>query len=70
MSRGDFCFIVALLSLAVISFLPWTRNMQWAGMSMLGWMMALLMVLSPSIALLRVIKERNQSTPPREEVER
>ena len=68
MSRGDVCFMVTLLTLAVVSFLPWTRNAQWAGMSMLGWMMALLMVLSPTIALVRVIGERNKSVLRREEV--
>ena len=69
MSRGDVCFMVALLALVVVSFLPWTRNAQWAGMSMLGWMMALLMVLSPTIALTRLIRERNKSVLRREEVE-
>lgn len=61
MSRGDLCFLVALLALAVVSFLPWIRDAQWAGMSMLGWMMALLMVLSPTVALVRVIGERRRS---------
>ncbi len=69
MSRGDFCFVVALLVLALVSFLPWARSAQWAGMSMLGWMMALLMVLSPTIALVRVIGERSRSASRREEVE-
>ena len=58
MPRGDVWFIVVLLALAVVSFLPWTRGAQWAGMSMLGWMMVLLMLLSPTLALLRVIGDR------------
>jgi hypothetical protein len=70
MSRGDLCFIVVLLALAVVSFLPWTRNMQWAGMSMLGWMMVLLMVLSPTLALVRVIGDRTRSASRREETRR
>ena len=69
MSRGDVCFMVTLLALAMVSFLPWTRNAQWAGMSMLGWMMALLMVFSPTIALVRFVGERNKAALRREEVE-
>jgi hypothetical protein len=61
--------MVALLALAVVSFLPWTRNAQWAGMSMLGWMMALLMVLSPIIALVRLIGDGSKAALRREEVE-
>ena len=57
-SRGDLGFMVALLALVLVSFLPWTRDAQWAGMSMLGWMMALLMVISPTIALVRLFAER------------
>ena len=56
MTRGDFLFILGLLLFAVVSFLPVTREARWAGMSMLGWMMAALMVLSPSIALARLIR--------------
>ena len=52
--RGDLVFIVVLLLFAVVSFLPWSREVEWAGMAMLGWMMAILMVLSPIIALIRL----------------
>jgi hypothetical protein len=57
-SRGDVAFIVILLVFAVVSFLPWSRESAWAGMDMLGWMMAILMVLSPVIALIRLRQER------------
>ncbi len=57
MPRGDLGFIVALLTLAVVSFLPAVRDAEWAGMSMLGWMMAGLMVASPVIALVRLLSE-------------
>ena len=60
MSRGDLLFIVTLLVFAVVSFLPWSRDVEWAGMAMLGWMMAILMVLSPTIALLRLLREADQ----------
>jgi len=58
-SRGDVAFIVILLVFAVVSFLPWSRESAWAGMDMLGWMMAILMVLSPVIALIRLRQERS-----------
>ena len=57
MSRGDLLFIVTLLVFAVVSFLPWSRDAYWSGMAMLGWMMAILMVLSPAIALIRLLRE-------------
>ena len=60
--RGDLVFIVVLLVFAVVSFLPWSREYQWAGMAMLGWMMAILMVLSPVIALIR-LKRRSGGAP-------
>ncbi len=60
MPRGDFAFIVVLLVVAVVSFLPWSREAEWAGMAMLGWMMAGLMVLAPIIALIRLAGSRGQ----------
>ena len=62
MSRGDLLFIVTLLAFAVVSFLPWSRDAEWAGMAMLGWMMAILMVLSPTIALVRLLREADRRT--------
>ena len=54
MARGDLAFVVILLILAVVSFLPWSRSAEWGGMAMLGWMMAGLMVVAPLIALVRL----------------
>lgn len=65
MPRGDFAFIVVLIVVAVVSFLPWSREAEWAGMAMLGWMMAGLMVLAPVIALIRLARSgggRDQET--------
>ena len=56
MPRGDLAFIVVLLVMAVVSFLAWSREAEWAGMAMLGWMMAGLMVLAPIIALVRLAR--------------
>jgi hypothetical protein len=69
MSRADICFIVALLTFAFVSFLPWSRHVVWSGMVMLGWMMVLLMILSPTIELLRVAAERSASKPSSREIE-
>ena len=55
MKIGDLLFIVLLLGFSFVSFLPWSRVHTWYGMAALGWMMALLMVLSPTIALARLI---------------
>ncbi len=60
MSRGDLLFVVTLLLFALVSFLPWSRDAEWAGMAMLGWMMAALMVLSPAIALVRLFREKRR----------
>ena len=60
MSRGDLGFIAALMTLAVVAFLPVVREAEWAGMSMLGWMMAGLMVFSPVIALVRLMSESGE----------
>lgn len=54
MSLGDKLFIGVLLVFSFVSFLPWSRSISWAGMAMQGWMMALLMVLSPAIAIGRL----------------
>ena len=69
MPWGDICFLAMLLVLATVSFLPWVRVAEWAGMSMLGWMMALMMVFSPLIALIRVLWKRRRSAKSLEEVE-
>ena len=60
--RGDLVFIAILLVFAFVSFLPWSRESAWAGMDMLGWMMAILMVLSPVIALIRLQQERSAAS--------
>ena len=63
MPVGDALFIIALLVFSFVSFLPWSQRTTWNGMAMLGWMMALLMVLSPSIALFRLLVTDRTQTP-------
>jgi hypothetical protein len=58
MSRGDLAYVVIIISVAVIAFLPWAREIHFAGVALVGWLMALLMVISPVIALVRIAQER------------
>lgn len=65
MSRGDAIYLIALLVLAAVSFLPFTREVEVGGMALLGWAMAALMVLSPVVALVRLWRGRRSSEEPR-----
>ncbi|MBI4474531.1 MAG: hypothetical protein HY646_17810 [Acidobacteria bacterium] len=56
---GDAWYLAVLLAVVVISFLPQTRAVQVAGMSLFGWMMSGLMVIAPLVALVRLILERD-----------
>jgi hypothetical protein len=58
MPRGDRWFLLTIIIFSIISFLPWTQKMHVAGMALLGWLMAALMILSPTIALIRLIRHR------------
>jgi hypothetical protein len=55
MPRGDRWYLLVIIIFSFISFLPWTQRIHVAGMALFGWLMAALMVLSPAIALLRLI---------------
>ena len=58
LSPGDIAYVVAVLAIAVVAFLPWARDVSWAGVALLGWLMAGLMVAAPVIALVRIVSER------------
>jgi hypothetical protein len=58
-SRGDFFYIVIILIFAFAAFLPWSHRIYLGGMALFGWLMAALMVLSPSIALFRHLSRRH-----------
>ena len=62
MPRGDRWYLVALILFSVIAFLPWWREMYVAGMSVFGWLMAILMVFSPTVALLLFRWERKRGS--------
>ncbi len=56
MPRGDRWYLIIIILLSFISFLPWTQGIQVAGMALFGWLMAALMMLSPTIALIRLLR--------------
>ncbi len=60
MRRGDVVYLVLVIVFAVVSLLPWAREVDVGGMVLLGWLMAALMVLSPVIALVRIARERRE----------
>jgi len=58
MPSGDRWFLLTIIVFSIISFLPWMQKIKISGMALFGWMMAALMVLSPAIALLRLLRQR------------
>ena len=58
MSPRDRAFILAVLVFAIIAFYPDFQEIQVAGMSLFGWLMAALMVFSPLFALLHFWLDR------------
>ena len=61
-SRGDFLYIIVILIFSFIAFLPWSHQIYLGGMALFGWLMAVLMVLSPAIALVRYLSHPNRKT--------
>ena len=61
MLKGDRWYLLALLLFSIVAFLPWWREMYVAGMSVFGWLMAILMVFSPAIALIIFRWERKSA---------
>ena len=51
MRRGEAKVLLVLIAFSAFSFLPMWRSVEFAGMAMFGWLMAALMVLSPTLAL-------------------
>jgi hypothetical protein len=62
MRRAECWFLVLLLAFSAGSFLPWWREIHLAGMSLFGWWMAALMVLSPLGALLIFFFEKKDAS--------
>lgn len=66
LSPGDIAYVIAVLAFAVVAFLPWARDISFAGVALIGWLMAMLMVAAPLIALVRIASEKR---PPRDGAE-
>lgn len=66
MAKGEVALLAGLICYAVIAFLPVWRTVELGGMAVFGWMMALLMVVAPVLALLifrrsdRVVNETQE----------
>ena len=63
MHKSELWFLVSLILFSAASFLPMWRDIYVAGMSLFGWWMAALMILSPMGALLVFLYERKRSDP-------
>ena len=59
MNKGDGTYLIAVLIFAFVAFLPWSYRIQFSGMALFGWLMAALMVFSPTVALIRFLLGRN-----------
>ena len=54
-------FLILLVVFAAGSFLPWWRDLDVAGISISGWWIAALMIVSPVAALLIFVFERSRN---------
>jgi membrane protein YqaA with SNARE-associated domain len=61
MSKTERLLLVALVAVSAASFLPMWREIYIAGMSLFGWWMAALMILSPVGALAVFFSERKRA---------
>lgn len=61
MRRADRWYLLGLCTFAVVAFHPAWREPQFANISLFGWLMAALMVLSPMAALALFLRERRGS---------
>lgn len=61
MERREAYALLFLVALSVFSFVPAWREIELAGMAVFGWLMALLMVVSPALALFVFVRGRRRS---------
>jgi hypothetical protein len=58
MDRVEAATLLFLVAFSLFSFLPAWRTTEVAGLAVFGWLMAILMVLSPTLALLVFRRKR------------
>ena len=59
MRRGEAATLAFLIGFAAFAFLPAWRTVELGGMAVFGWLVAALMVLSPTLALLTFLSARS-----------
>ncbi len=60
MKKGDLSYLISILLFAFVAFLPWSHHIEVAGMVLFGWLLALLMVFSPTIAFIHLLLDRKE----------
>ena len=60
MGSGDRWYLLAITFYSVVAFMPWARTVEVGGMAVFGWLMAILMVFSPAIALVQLFIRRKR----------
>ena len=60
MDRAEAAVLVFLILFSTLAFLPVWRSIELAGMAVFGWLMALLMIASPVLALLVFFARRRR----------
>jgi hypothetical protein len=58
MKRREAALLLFLVAFSAFSFLPVWRTAEVAGLAVFGWLMAILMVVSPTLALLGFRRRR------------
>ena len=58
MDSGDRWYLLAITIFSVLAFMPWARMV--GGMALFGWLMAILMIFSPAIALVQLFIRRKR----------
>ena len=56
MDRGEKLTLAFLIIFSAVSFLPIWSTIEIAGMAAFGWLMAALMVISPALALIFIVR--------------
>ncbi len=60
MASADRWYLIVITLFAIIAFMPWSRTVEVGGMSLFGWLMTLLMVFSPAVALVQLLIRKNR----------
>jgi CDP-diglyceride synthetase len=55
---GDRWYLVVLVAVAIVAFTPWSRSNALGGLPIFAWLMTTLMILAPTIALVRLLRDR------------